>query len=362
MKEKGRTVITIGTFDLIKGIGMISIVIGHMLSDYNVERMPVLMVLQFLLQIAGYGLMPMFYIVSGFGSKEKATGSVLKKSAKELLLPYAWVTAVIAVLFPVCHYLTFRWWPGAFSETARYVLAFLFGVPCPGKTLFGISLYECSVVWFLLSLFIAMNVMNAILKLRKEWQRTAVVFLCVLAGYGCSLSGIWYYCIPQGLMAVGYFYLGYRIKKGKWLQKALPAWQLAVLLTVSVLEIIFGGFYFSYNSFRWGLLDYVGAGCVGLLLLRAGIWTNNLEDGIWEAIRKVGRYTYWAMCVHAVEMTCIPWYLFAERFEKYPQAAFVAEGILRGIIIGLGCLVLERISGIRRRKRLEKRNAEKRVA
>lgn len=362
MKEKKRAVITIGAFDLVKGIGMIFVVIGHVLTNYDAERMPLLIAVQLVLRVAGYGLMPMFYIVSGFGCKEKAAGSVLKKSARELLIPYGWVMAMIAVLFPICHFLAFRWWPGAFEEMFRYLLAFLTGVPSPGKVLFGISLYECSVVWFLLSLFIAMNVMNAILKLQDGRKRIAAVFLCVLAGYICSLSGIWYYCIPQGLMAVGYLYLGYLVKKGKWLQNAMPAWQFAVLFIISALEIVFGEYHFSYNTFRWGLLDYLGAGCMGVLFLRVSIWANDIENKGFEVVRKVGRYTYWAMCVHAVEMTCIPWYLFAARFEKYQQAAFTAEVVLRGIIIGLGCLILDRISGIRRRGRLKKRNAGKMAA
>lgn len=362
MTEKKRTVITIGTFDLVKGIGMISIVIGHMMYDYDVDKMPALLLPLVILHILGYGLMPMFYFASGYGCKEKSVGNILKKSGKDLMIPYLWVMAAVIVFFPLCHYLAFRWWPGAFSEMFRVALAFAVGVPCPGKELFGIRLYECSVVWFLLSLFIAMNVINVILKLHEEWQRVMMVCFCVIAGYWCSVYRIWYFCIPQGLMAVGYLYVGYRIKIDKWLQKSVPMWQYVILAGVSVIEILFGGFHFSYNIFKWGLLDYLGAGCIGLLSLRISVWANCIENAASEAIRKIGRYTYWAMCVHAVEMSCIPWYLFAQKFAKYPHMAFGAEVVLRGMIIGLGCVLLNRISKVKHRKRMEKKYVGKSLA
>lgn len=332
--------VTIGTFDLVKGIGMIVIVWGHTFSGCWTD-MPYMTLA---VRLFGAGIMPMFYLASGYGSREADWKKTMKKSAKELLRPYLLVTAAVAVLFPVFHYLAFWWWPGAFSEMLSVTLSFLTGSSRSGRTFLGIRLYECGVVWFLLSLFWAVNLTNLILKLHSRVLETALSLLCVVLGYVCMVGGFWYFCIPQGLMAVGYLYAGYCIKKSKWLTKEIPALQRGVLLPFFVLEMVYGNVNFAYGILRLGLLDWAGAGCMGVLLLRFSLWANRFDNALLEGIRKIGRYSYYAMLVHSVEISCIPWYLLQQRFEACPYAGYTVQLLLRVVLLTAGCMVLKKVS------------------
>ena len=60
-----KKVITIGAFDLAKGMGMFCIVAGHTIFNYDVPFTAV----STGLKIFGTGLMPMFFLISGFGCK-----------------------------------------------------------------------------------------------------------------------------------------------------------------------------------------------------------------------------------------------------------------------------------------------------
>lgn len=349
MKKTGK--ITIGSFDLAKGIGMFIIVAGHTLSFYEDPLFAVLLVIS----IFGQGIMPMFYIVSGIGSKKTESRKCLKKSAGNLLLPWIWVIAFVAILFPIFHYMFFHWWPGAVSEMLKTVLGILSGCRNSGEQIWGIELYESSAAWFLFSLFVALNLMNAIWKVPDEKRRLFFVGLCVLTGLWCKVVNIWYFCIPDGLMAVGYVYLGSCIKKQKWVEKRCPIWQWAILVGIFLLNEMVKRSGVVWKTVR-ELLLFLGTGCWGLIFIRFTLWANRFSGSILEGIRKIGRYSYYIMCIHSVEMSCIPWYLFAQKFSTHPYLGFFLQMVLRGIIIGLGCMCLTRIMKYRHQKRMKKSN------
>lgn len=345
MKKEGK-LITIGAFDLIKGIGMICIVIGHTVSLYS----SILPTVSLLMRGLVLGIMPAFFTVSGFGYKRREERKYFRKMAKDLLIPYLWVTVIVAVVFPVIHFLVFHWWPGTFEETVKMVAAFLTGNPRAGKDFLGINLYEANVVWYLLTLFGGLNVLNIIINRVDEKWHIIWVMLSVVVGFVFLKLNIWYFCLPQIFMAVGYIYGGYYIKKRNLFEKML-IWQIFVLSILAVLELIWGEMSFAYGIFKRGIIDYIGAGSIGVLLIFITLRTNRFGGKILESIRKIGRYTYFAMCIHAIEMSCIPWYLFADRFSDRPYLGFFLQSFLRGMIILLGCVVLERFMRHRNRYR-----------
>lgn len=350
MSEKKR-VLTIGAFDLAKGVGMICIVVGHTISRYQDP----LMIINILIRVLGMGMMPMFFLISGIGCKKTKQKKLIKKMGKELLRPYLYVTVAVAVIFPLCHYLAFRWGPGAVQEGIRTTLAYLTGSARSGRTLFGVSLYECSIVWFFLALFWGTLILNLILDLQKQWKQIVAVCLCVAAGFVCIKANIWYFCIPQGLLAAGYMYFGYRIKKSGWLEQKWKWWQIALLGVIAAVEIIWGETNLAYSIFKWGIFDYVGAGLTGLFMICIALWLNQYNGVVSEVIGRIGRYTYYAMCVHSVEINCIPWYLLSEKFGRYPYAGFFLEILLRSCILIISCMVISRVFRYRRqqkRKRL----------
>lgn len=65
------------TFDIIKGIGILLVIIGHLAHGYGV-----------LIPIIYTFHMPLFFIVSGYFYKEKGVIELLKRDFRLLIVPY----------------------------------------------------------------------------------------------------------------------------------------------------------------------------------------------------------------------------------------------------------------------------------
>lgn len=352
--------LNLATFDLVKGIALIGIVLGHMFSHYDTARAPGLVVFSLPLFLLRTAINPMFLIASGFGFRPKPMGKMLKKTASELLKPYGYVTLAVAILFPLVHFLFYRWWPGAVQEGMRYLLAFLLGIPKTGKTVLGIPLYECSIMWFFLSLFWGLNLLNGILKLKREWTRLAAVAACAVLGYGLMLLDFNFFCIPQGLMAVGCCYTGYLLKQYKlYTGEKTHLWLYLALAAATLWQAFFGDFNLAHGIFRYGLFDYIGAVCAGALLLILGIHMSAWEWKGLDGLRKVGVYSYWILCIHSVELVCIPWYTLTQVLAEHQVLAFLLEATAKGLLYGAGCFVLKRISRQLYKRRIKRSGKQK---
>lgn len=346
--------INLGTFDLIKGLGLIALVFGHSLPRYDVEQLKFLLPVVAALELFKAGTNPMFFLVSGFSFREKTVKKMLEKSSSSLLKPYLYVVLFIAVLFPLNHYLCYRWWPGAWEETVRTVLAFLFGVPASGKMVFGYSLYENSVVWFLLALFIAQNLLNLVLKVKNKYLQFVVVACCLILGYVLMRLNVIYFCLPQGLMGTSFCYIGYMLKKHNFFtseKKRIGSY--VILIVVTVFHLVFDGASITHGIFKYGLLSCLSCACVGILLMTAGVYAGRLEWRCLDWIKKTGVYTYWIICIHSVEMTCVRWYMLTERFAERQIIAFVIELCVKVLLFTLSILVLKQIAKRKYRRKMK---------
>ena len=77
-KKENNIRITMRTFDLAKGTLMLVVILVHMFPYYDLSRYPVLTPFLSLAQIAAYGAMAVFYIMSGYGFKERSVKATLK--------------------------------------------------------------------------------------------------------------------------------------------------------------------------------------------------------------------------------------------------------------------------------------------
>lgn len=350
--------VTLGTFNIAKGLAMICVVAGHTLQHYHVTKWSFITPLLIPLVFAN-ALMPMVFMISGFGFRPKSTKVVIKRTAGELLKPYITVMCAIAVLFPLCHYLAFRWWPGALEESTRYFLSFLFGIPKSGKEILGYSTYECAVVWFLLAMLIALNLMNCVLKVKKLAIQIVLVLLCILASQGLYALDFNYYCLPQGLAATGFCYLGYVIREYKlldWLyasKKRFVVYLLLLLVTVLHL-VVYGRFDLTCETYDHYIIEYFGAVCSGVLLLCLSVRAAQMDWKWCDGINTVGIYSYWILCLHSVENTCIPWYRWSELMENHQILGFLGELAVKTIIYIVGCLILKKRTQYKYLKRKQK--------
>lgn len=348
--------VNLGTFDLMKGIGMIGIVAGHAQALYPIDQLGPLIPFFYLIGFINFGVNSMFYCVSGFGFKEKPVKAFLKKTFSELLVPYLIVTLCVTILFPFFHFLTYRNLAGALHEAVRYALAYLLGIHGTDITLFGYSLAHCYVVWFLVSLFVALNVLNLIVKVKNQSFQILLVALCAILGLYLQTLSFAYFCIPQGLQSVAICYIGHLVKKHKVLDKDhLVPWICLGLLVMTLLCIIFGGFGLTL-PFIQGLvkdfINYLGTVSVGILYLFVAVIISRWDWKGIEWIRDIGMHTYWIMCIHSVEYVCIPWHLMRAKFIAYPLPCLLAELLCKILIITTACFVIKKITVQKYKRRL----------
>lgn len=356
-KEKMR--VSLASFDLAKGLAMISIIVGHSLFHYDLEQLPFLMSLAMTIPSMGF-LMPMFFVISGYSFKEKPIAKMLKITLKQLIAPYCLVMVVYVLLYPITFFFAYHEWEYGIYEDFLYFGAFLLGIPKPGKKLFGYSLYHCSAVWFLLALFTASNLLNLILKVKHKSRagttiaQTILVGVCVAVGYELLIRDVNYYCIPQGLMSTAPLYIGYLIKKSKFFEQTRHAiWPYAILIPAAIAYIVWGQMDLAQGVLNYGLVTYAGACCTGVLCAIASAYIGQFEIKALDWIRRIGTYTYWILCIHVVENGCMHWWAFVDAIGNQ-QVAFFLEITMKTVIITAFCFALKNIARRKyRRKKVE---------
>lgn len=342
--------ITIGTFDLIKGIAIITIIMGHAFAKYKMRNMRVSFPLNIIGSFISNGTMPMFFILAGYSFKSRPIKKMLKKSFKELMKPYFIVMVIIAVLYPACHF-KLDGWVNTIKSTVQYIGAFFLGLPKPGKTLFGLQLSEAMVVWFFLAMFIAINLMNCILKIKNTYLLNISVVGITIIGYVLSKFEFVYFCIPQGMVSLGFCYAGYLAKKYGFFEKGNKFIWL-VIVTVALIQSAYGNFNLAYSVYSHGYFSFIGALASGIVMMYVGLLIQNLTFPLSGIIRKAGMYSYWIMCIHSVELASLPWHAFSRSLNLPEGIVFPIEIFLKTIIISLCCVVIKKMTKLKYKRRL----------
>ena len=255
------------------------------------------------------------------------------------------------VLRPVRDYILTGNWAQSVDNVESVFFAFLFGIPIPGKVLFGYRLSNCAIVWFLLALFWAHNLVTLILKCKNSWLQLALVVACAALGQVLFRLEFVYFCIPQGLIATTYVYVGYLLKKYALLEKGLPKkWMYAVWLVISCIYAKWGIFDLCYGVFHIFWVDYIGVIFLTVTLLVLGIYVGKLEWRVLDIVKNAGIYSYWVLCIHSIEQKCLPWRSYIRFTAEFPNLGFLFALIIKGIIIWIGCILLKKIQRRKYRK------------
>lgn len=352
MEEK-KFRITLGSFDFIKGYTTIFMILSHLLVYFNVAESTSLKYLDWVCWRSAFVLL-MYYMISGYGFKGKPAKKMLKTTFKQLIIPYMLVVAAYALLYPATYYLRHGSWntDAVVSDTIGYLLSFLFGIPKPGKIILGYQVQHCPVVWYLLSCFVAFNVLNLVLKIKNNLTQVLVVGVCVAIGYALIIRDINYFTIPQGLMAVGCCYIGYLIKKYKILERYLNCvWLYVPLILITLAHMVWGHFNLCFGEFRYGLLDYAAACCGAILFMFGGVCLGRFEWKGTDWIKQIGVYTYWILCIHSVENDSLPWRTLSNLISSQ-DLAFVIAFVIKASIIAASCLAVKKIVKYNQRRRM----------
>ena len=150
---KRRAANSLGMFDLLKGVGMLTIVFAHTGELYPMGDASHINPLTFCMFAYRESLMAAFYIASGYGFRKRSIGKCIHQQLKSLLKPYLYTALFTCVLHFIIHYKTFQYLPGTIGESVKVTGGFLLGLPHTAEY-FGQEFFSCGPMWYLLALMV----------------------------------------------------------------------------------------------------------------------------------------------------------------------------------------------------------------
>lgn len=356
--ENKKSIYYPGMFDLVKGICILSILISHSitlfggqlprnLSEFTLKDV---MLLLFNIVSLGNAVIPLFFMVSGIGFAVTEMKKCVKKQIKYLIKPYL-LTAIITVCLHLCiHYCFFHYFPASLRESLKLLASFCLGLSTSIQ-IAGTGLFFIGAAWFIVALFLSLILLNAILsKVSGKYAAGLILFLVVcgrILGNIVKLP----FCIEQSLVCLGYLYMGYQIKKHNLLSAPLSPVVWGIMVLLAVVDFFFGDFSIADAIWNMGMIDIVGAGCAAFLVLRLAVRMNHLEFVWLDKIRMAGRYSLWIICIHTVEWSALPWYLFVDVWKEHPVPGLFLMILIRGILIYAVCRTMIWYNRYRKKKR-----------
>ena len=315
------TVNSIGMFDMLKGVGMITIVLAHTAELYPMQISGGLSLTAFFPFIYREALMAAFFIASGYGFRKRSIGKCIQQQLRALLKPYCITAACTSLLHLLCHYMAFHYFPSSVTETLKVAGGFLLGLPHT-TTYAGQQFFSTGPMWYLLSLLIGWVLLDAILNIFPEKYTHWAVLGIMLLGWGTTLVWELPFSLSQGAVIVPYLYIGYLAKKRRLFETPLSGRAKAGLI-VSALGVVAGVLLtqstdcVSLGEWTMGPLSILLDGAVGYGIIRLFLkWQRRVDGPISHAIEWVGRRSLFIFCIHTVELTAIPWYLMAAKIRR----------------------------------------------
>ena len=337
---KRRAANSLGMFDLLKGIGMLTIVFAHTGELYPMGDASHINPLTFFMFAYRESLMAAFYIASGYGFRKRSIGKCIDQQFKTLLKPYIYTGIATTVFHFIIHYSLFGSLHNATYETYKVLGGFALGLPHTA-TYFGQLFFSCGPMWYLLSLMIAWILLDLILNIFPEQYINWAVLGTMLLGWGICITWEAPFCIGQGMVTVPALYVGYLAKQHKIFDKPL-SWKLKLGMIASALAV--AGLVLATQStdcvsmaeWTFGpvsiLLDAMtGLGMLSLLLF----FQRHVDNFITHGVQAIGQRSLYIFCVHTVELTAIPWYLMAQKF-----AGREALGLVIHFAVSMGSILL----------------------
>ena len=343
---KRRAANSLGMFDLLKGVGMLTIVFAHTGELYPMGDASHINPLTYCMFAYRESLMAAFYIASGYGFRKRSIGKCIDQQFKTLLKPYLYTGLATTFFHFLIHYLTFGSVEGAVRETLKVFGGFALGLPHT-SIYAGQTFFSCGPMWYLLSLMIAWILLDLILNIFPEAYTNWAVLGTMLLGWGICITWEAPFCIGQGMVTVPTLYVGYLAKKHKIFDKPLPRrWKNTLMgcaAAVAVLVLLTQSTdCVSMAEWTLGPISILLDGLAGLLFVRLFLRLNRHRNALVSFFEAVGRRSLYIFCIHTVELTAIPWYLLA---AKYAHRPFVGIGLEYAFSLGsiwLVCALLQR--------------------
>ncbi len=298
------------TFDIMKGIGILAVIVGHCPLPYSLSR------------LIYVWHMPLFFIVSGYFYKHISLREQCSKSAHALLLPYV-ATSLLMICIAMGVNCMTPW-----KDVPNLCLSMLVGGSGSAMPMF--QDYTIGCIWFLLGLF---------------WCRLCYTLLDVIQSRGIRLcmvvtlfcGTIWaskYIFIPtqmlSGFNAVLFFAIGQELKQ-RQIPDSYP--QLTMLSAVILvgLSALLGRIDMATCTYPSVIANVLGALAGTYLVYKLADRIRRTHYGVF--LSQMGQISIWVLAVHKLEGfvgvgQLVARYLFPEGSGGYMATLLVLRLII----------------------------------
>ena len=273
--EKAR----IETFDILKGIGILFVIVGH---TFMKEIGPFIQSFH----------MPLFFIVAGYFYKKMPLKNLLIKNFYRLVVPYLFI--VFCTIFIACikH----------FKSIGEIYL--------PMGTI-----YECGTpAWFLLALFGSKVLFNIIYDISDK-HYMSISF--VLSSIPCFMTHFVdidpILAIGSSICSVFFFSIGFFINESNFLSKVNSSIPFLFLTSVVLwlITCIFGAVDLHFCIIKLWIIDFIGA-CAGVYICYViSKYIEGKTITVKRLLLKTGYFSFVLYSFHAIEYVFPDWHQIA---------------------------------------------------
>lgn len=263
------------SFDIMKGIGIIAMIIGH-ITIPEVSRYIYIW------------HMPLFFLISGYFFREKEMKECVRSNAQALLIPYL-IAATLLALFTTALAMT-----GHDVSAKNAILGIFVGAESIQNSIF--SAYQVGAIWFLLALFWCRITYNYLINRHSG----VILTISVIATY---LGSKMY--IPtdllQGLSAMTFFMIGHETKKSGLLNKNMTP-VVCILGVVSIIASASTGFPISMATCDY---TYYPINVLGAVFATYFIYLLSCKISMYKLsnmLAFLGRISLLVLCVHLLDV------------------------------------------------------------
>ena len=352
-KTEKQAINSIGMFDSSKGILMLFVVLAHSMSMFfkfwEVEpKQSIFMLPLAVLKIFVYGVIPMFFMMSGYGFRKQNMKKCIKQRMHYLIKPYLCVALVVVILTVVKRILTH----GSIIDALKYQgFPFLLGL-CPGET-FVFGWYTASIgpVWFLMALALAWILLNWMFHIENEVIRLITMVSIIALVIQLPFYSFVPFCFLQSICCMGFIYIGYHIKKKHLLTYKFATQTYIIFILILAYSFLFGWVDVSQNVWQLGFFDYIASCISGYFLLRMSVKLECYEGKLIQVLRFLGKNSLYILGVHTVEYLVFPWDRLIGKVTSNVLMSIILLMATRVIVISIGCVGVKIIIKLFRKKR-----------
>ena len=286
--------------DIARGIGILSIIVGHF-------GIPAIVRVVFTFHI------PVFYLITGYFMEKEPVSLFLRKKVKTLLMPY-FITCIVVVLLQslsaLFHGMDVAETLWIWIKAGFYGAGSSYHLPEPFTAI--------GAIWFLLATFWGSLLMQFVLR-RNQYAQVIEVIALFVFGYITANRFIWLpFDIQPGCCAVLYMYIGHvaRIKEDGIRKVMDKAWPAAFFVWLAFI-CTFTSFSLVRCDYGRGPVDIAASLCACYCIFFISEKLDRLDGRTVWTLANIGRYSLIILCIHLVEMDLIDWWSVVDQTSNH---------------------------------------------